>query len=197
MSQTWSMPALLDVSHRCISGLKKLPQSVQVDHLDIQFLRLCELRSRLFTGQQIRCLVRHAARDLAPFSLDKRFRLIARHIGQRSCNHEGHPGKRPVLRYLGRVGILPADAEILQLTHDIEIVFLIQKISDALRHDRPDIGHFYERFCIGIDNGLKVAEVCRQVRGRSLANITDSQVILNARETRRFACLDGEDHIGR
>ena len=58
-----------------------------------ELLRLGELRARTLPHHDVTGLLRDAARDLAPAPLELGLRLLPRHGGKRSREHEREPGE--------------------------------------------------------------------------------------------------------
>ena len=108
--------------------IEQRKERVFVDDLDAQFLRFAQLRARLVAGQHDRCLRGNAARDARTQRLQQALRARARHAQGAGQN----PGLA-VQRLLARGGLqgLPAQAGILQLLQDVEIVLLLEKSVDV------------------------------------------------------------------
>jgi hypothetical protein len=62
-----------------------------------------------------------------------------------------------------------------QLLDHLAIVRLGEELGDALRHDRPHVGHLLQRIDVGCDQRVEIAEVACQITRGGLADVADAE----------------------
>ena len=115
-----------------------------------------------------------AARHFGPQGFEHVFGLVAAERGQGAGQHIG-------LTRQGQAGpgagnaLGPSDTTGPQLFHHFAVVSLIEKRSQALRHDGPNIRHLQQLVDGGIHDGVHLAEMAHQLFGRGLAHMANAQ----------------------
>ena len=74
---------------------------------------------------------------------------------------------------------------------------LAEKARDRGGHHRADIGHLQQLFFARLHDGVKLAEVARQVFGGGLPHLPDAEAKQEARQRGVFRCLNRGDHVER
>ncbi len=107
--------------------------------------------------------------------------LVAAERGQGAGQHEGlaRQGQRRGGRGLA---LGPADAGGAQLRNHLAVVLLLEKGVDAGGHDRADVGHLREPLGAGLHDGVQGAEVTRQVLGRGLTHVPNTERVDKPRQ---------------
>ena len=102
------------------------------------------------------------------------FGFVTAHALQRARQHHRDARQRHFSRRQG-LALGPLNAGFAQGLHHFAVVRLVKKGADAVRHDRPDIGHFQQRFFARHHDGFKLAKVSGQFFGRGLAHMANAQ----------------------
>src|SRR5215472_6023751 len=167
------------------NAMDELPELLFVEHRHVEFLGTRKLAARVGAGDDVVGLFAYAAGDLPSAALDELLCLVTRKRWQRTRQHEGQPDERTGGRRTFGRRFRPMYPRGAKLGNDFAVMPFAEELTDALRQDWTDVGHFEQRLFVGVDKGLELAEMRGEILGGGFADVTDSQ---RENEPRKRCC---------
>ena len=77
-----------------------------------------------------------------------------------------------------------------QLLNDFAVMHLVEKLPDALRHDRPNIVYLQQLLHSRHHDGIQIAKVLCQILRRGLADMTNAETEQEFSQRRALTLFD-------
>ena len=138
----------------------------------------------------------HRSGHLGPQGLEFFFGLITPHALQRTGQYH-RDARQWHFGGSQRLALWPSDTRVAQGLHHLAVVGLGKKSVDAVRHNRPHIGHLQERVFAGDHDRIELTKMPGQFFGGGFAHMADAQAENKAAQRGAFGFFQRFEQVHR